>query len=127
MVDGQRSLEFLRPLPTTSAGKRFESRTKVLGVYDKGKPGTVVETQTDLVDGEGTVYTRAVGSGFYVGQGGWGGPKGPATVNFPPPANKSPDVVHETRLSDEAALLYRCVSFFGLRLQFFHFLYASHH
>ncbi len=49
----------------------------MLGVYDKGKPGTVVETEQRLVDVEsGETYTRAVGSGFYVGQGGWGGPKG---------------------------------------------------
>jgi hypothetical protein len=48
-----------------------------LGVYDKGKPGTVVETEQCLVDAEsGETYSRAVGSGFYVGQGGWGGPKG---------------------------------------------------
>lgn len=49
----------------------------MLGVYDKGKPGTVVETEQRLVDAEtGETYSRAVGSGFYVGQGGWGGPKG---------------------------------------------------
>lgn len=49
----------------------------MLGVYDKGKPGTVVETEQCLVDVEsGETYSRAVGSGFYVGQGGWGGPKG---------------------------------------------------
>lgn len=48
-----------------------------MGVYDKGKPGTVVETEQVLVDVEsGEVYSRAMGSGFFVGQGGWGGPKG---------------------------------------------------
>jgi hypothetical protein len=46
-------------------------------VYDKGKPGTVVETEQLLVDAvTGETYTRATNSGFYVGQGGWGGPKG---------------------------------------------------
>jgi hypothetical protein len=67
----------LKPLPVTSEGRKFEIRSTVLGVYDKGKPGTVVETEQRLVDAEtGETYTRAVGSGFYVGQGGWGGPKG---------------------------------------------------
>ena len=75
VVDGQRYIEFLKPLPTTSEGKKFETRSKVVGVYDKGKAGTVVETQQELVS-EGEVYTRAVGSGFFVGQGNWGGPKG---------------------------------------------------
>lgn len=54
----------------------------MLGVYDKGKPGTVVETEQRLVDAQtGETYTRAVGSGFYVGQGGWGGPKGESRLS----------------------------------------------
>lgn len=77
VLDGERKMQFLKPLPVTSQGRKFEVRSKVLGVYDKGKPGTVVETEQRLVDAEtGETYTRAVGSGFYVGQGGWGGPKG---------------------------------------------------
>ncbi|TGJ82540.1 hypothetical protein E0Z10_g6209 [Xylaria hypoxylon] len=107
-VDGQRLIQLLKPLPTTSEGKKFEVRTKVLGVYDKGKPGTVVETQTDLVDaGTGEIYTRAIGSGFYVGQGNWGGPKGPATENFPPPKGKAPDVEFENQTTTQTPVLYR--------------------
>ncbi|KAI1130680.1 Thioesterase/thiol ester dehydrase-isomerase [Nemania abortiva] len=108
VVDGQRLVQFLKPLPTTSEGKKFEIRSKVLGVYDKGRPGTVVETQNDLVDaGTGEVYTRAIGSGFYVGQGNWGGPKGPATENFPPPKGKTPDVEFENQTTQQTPLLYR--------------------
>lgn len=81
VLDGERKLEFYKPIPVTSEGRKFEIRSKVLGVYDKGKPGTVVETEQRLVDAEtGETYTRAVGSGFYVGQGGWGGPKGKSAV-----------------------------------------------
>lgn len=108
VLDGQRKMTFLKPLPPTSAGKTFEVRSKVIGVYDKGKAGTVVETQEDIVEkSTGEVYTQAVGSAFFVGQGNWGGPKGPATQNFPPPEGKKPDVVasHQTNL--ESALLYR--------------------
>ncbi|KAI1190075.1 Thioesterase/thiol ester dehydrase-isomerase [Nemania serpens] len=108
VVDGQRLIQFLKPLPTTSEGKKFEIRSKVLGVYDKGRPGTVVETQNDLVDaGTGEVYTRAIGSGFYVGQGNWGGPKGPATENFPPPKGKAPDVEFENQTTEQTPILYR--------------------
>jgi len=86
-------------------------RSKVLGVYDKGKPGTVVETQQDIVDRvTGESYVKMVGSAFYVGQGGWGGPKGPATENFPPPKGKKPDAIVEHQLTPESALLYRFVS-----------------
>ncbi|KAK4194648.1 HotDog domain-containing protein [Triangularia verruculosa] len=108
VVDGQRLLEFLKPLPTSSAGRKFEVRTKVLGVYDKGKPGSVVETQTDIVDAAtNESYARVTTSSFYVGQGNWGGPKGPATVNFPPPEGKKPDLVLENQTTNETPLLYR--------------------
>ena len=109
VVDGQRSIEFLKPLPTSSveSGKHFEIKSKVIGVYDKGK-ASVVETQQELVEREtGEVYTRLVGSAFFVGQGGWGGPKGPAAKNYPPPEGKEPDVVVKQVVSPEAALLYR--------------------
>lgn len=106
VVDGQRSIELLKPLPTSSAGKKFELKSKILGVYDKGKAGTVVETETLLV-GDGETYTRMVGSGFFVGQGNWGGPKGPKTINYPPPTGAVSDAVHEQQLTNEAALLYR--------------------
>ena len=76
VVDGQRLMTFLKPLPPTSQGKTFEIRSKVLAVYDKGKSGTVVETETVLAEKGGDVYTKSVGSAFYVGQGNWGGPKG---------------------------------------------------
>lgn len=47
-----------------------------MGVYDKGKAGTVVETETSLAETGGDVYTKAVGRAFFLGQGNWGGPKG---------------------------------------------------
>ncbi|MCJ1312658.1 hypothetical protein MMC25_006333 [Agyrium rufum] len=104
VVDGQRLVQFYKPLPATSAGKTFELRTKVIGVYDKGKAGSVVETETVLKERGGSVYSRAVGSAFFVGQGGWGGPK---TTSFPPPQGKEPDAVYEFQTTPESALLYR--------------------
>lgn len=101
-------MTFLKPFPPTSAGRTFELRNKVVGVYDKGKSGSVVETQQDIVDkATGESYVRSVGSAFFVGQGNWGGPKGPATENFPPPEGKKPDAVYEHQTTPESALLYR--------------------
>ena len=77
---------------------------------DLGLPGSVVETEALIIDADSNeVYTRAVGSGFFVGQGNWGGPKGPATVNYPPPKGreKTPDVTHVNQLTAESAHLYR--------------------
>lgn len=106
-VDGERHMTFLNPLPPTSAGRKFEIRSKIVGIYDKGKPGTVVETQQDLVDAEsGDVYTRVTSSAFYVGQGNWGGPKGPKGQNFPPPERK-PDAEVEQSTNAETGHLYR--------------------
>ena len=77
MVDGQRQIFILKNIPATSAGSEFELRGKVIGVYDKGKAGTVTEFEHELVEKKsGEVYTRIVSSSFAVGQGGWGGPSG---------------------------------------------------
>jgi hypothetical protein len=76
VVDGQRTITFYKPIPPTSAGKEFELKSRVVGVYDKGKAGSVVETETILAEKGGDVYSKAVGSAFFVGQGNWGGPKG---------------------------------------------------
>ncbi|KAL8692513.1 MAG: hypothetical protein Q9218_002488 [Villophora microphyllina] len=125
LVDGQRRLTFLKPLPPSSEGRQFEVRSKVLGVYDKGKVGSVVETETILAEKGGDEYTKAVGSAFFVGQGSWGGSKGnqiiktppcmsmsqlrlgPSTPSYPPPEGKKPDVVHVTQTNKESAHLYR--------------------
>ncbi|KAI8937060.1 hypothetical protein NX059_006279 [Plenodomus lindquistii] len=107
VLDGERKLEFLKPLPVSSEGRKFEVRSKVLGVYDKGK-ATVVETEQRIVDAEsGETYVRAVGSSFYVGQGGWGGPKGPKVPNFPAPANRAPDATRSFQTTLETPHLYR--------------------
>lgn len=108
VVDGQRLIQFLKPLPPTSAGRQFELRTKVIGVYDKGRVGSVVETEQQLVEkGNGEVYAQMVGSAVFIGQGNWGGPKGPSTKAFPPPEGRRPDAVFELKLTPETALLYR--------------------
>ncbi|QKX57306.1 uncharacterized protein TRUGW13939_04418 [Talaromyces rugulosus] len=107
VIDGERKITFFKQLPTSTQGKNIEIRTKVVGVYDKGK-ASVVETETTVVDKDTEeVYSKALGSAFYVGQGGWGGPKGPSTVNYPPPQGKKPDAVSVDQTSFETALLYR--------------------
>jgi peroxisomal enoyl-CoA hydratase 2 len=82
----------------------------VLGVYDKGKPGSVIETEQSIADKEtGEIFTRSVGSRFFVGQGEWGGPKGPSMAKYPPPKGRenNPDNVRDIQLTAETAHLYR--------------------
>ncbi|KAI9374422.1 HotDog domain-containing protein [Aspergillus egyptiacus] len=107
VVDGQRKITVFKPLPPSSAGRKFELRNKVVGVYDKGK-ASVVETEQSIVEVQsGEVYSTVNSSAFYVGQGGWGGPKGPAGKNYPIPQGRKPDAVHETQTTTETAQLYR--------------------
>ena len=106
-VDGQKLFRVFKQLPSNSEGK-LELRKKVTGLYDKGKAGTVLETTTDLVDKHtGQVYTSEVGSVFFVGQGGWGGEKGPKPQIYAPPKGEKPHKTHTIQTSKEAALLYR--------------------
>lgn len=77
MVDAGRTMYFLKPVPPTSAGRDFELRMKLVDVQDKGKSGTLLQTETLLLDtGSGEAYAKIVGNNFYLGQGGWGGPRG---------------------------------------------------
>lgn len=43
-------MQFLKPLPPTSEGKTFVLKSQVIGVYDKGKAGSVLETESLIVD-----------------------------------------------------------------------------
>lgn len=103
-------MTFHRPIPSTSTSRNFRVRSKVLGIYDKGKPGTVIETEQTLFDADepNKPYTTVVGSAFYVGQGGWGGPKGDKAPDYKPPADqRKPDAVAEIQTTAETAHLYR--------------------
>ncbi|KAM0327093.1 hypothetical protein ACHAQA_006220 [Verticillium albo-atrum] len=105
-VDGERSLTVLRPLPVSSAALDLEVRGRVIGVYDKGG-AMILEAEQTLVDAKtGTEYTKMSSTAFGIGQGGYGGPRGPtkATVKIP---ERTPDAVHVYPTTETTALLYR--------------------
>lgn len=108
LVDGQRKIEIIKQVPVTSAGRDFEFRATLLGAFDKGKAGTVIKMQDDLVDARsGELYARITGSLFYIGQGGWGGPRGQPEPSFSPPSDRSPDLMVTLTIGAQAAHLYR--------------------
>lgn len=81
-VDGQRKLTILKALPTSSAGRRFELRNRVIGIYDKGNSGSSFETEQRIIDAEsGEVYAQTRTMNFLPGQGNWGGPRGKQTLS----------------------------------------------
>ena len=77
VVDGGRTISIFKELPVTSKGMVFKLMTTLLDVGDKGKIGTTIKLQHEILeDGSGELYARMTEVAFYLGQGGWGGPKG---------------------------------------------------
>lgn len=103
LVHGEQGIRLLRPLPTSG---EVEMVDEITGIYDKGK-GAVVATKavaTLVEDGEPLFETTS--SVFIVGEGGWGGDRGPTErPNVAPDRDPDHQVSYQTR-SDQA-LLYR--------------------
>ncbi|KAF2821736.1 Thioesterase/thiol ester dehydrase-isomerase [Ophiobolus disseminans] len=105
-VDGERGLEIVNPLPVDPSGLDLEIRGKVIGVYDKGG-NMILEGENTLVDANTRKeYVKFTNMAFGIGQGGYGGPKGPTRKGHPAPDRK-PDAVHVYKTSAAQALLYR--------------------
>ena len=67
----------------------------------------ILEAQHLLRDSRtDTVYTKLTSTAFGIGQGGYGGPRGPTKPSYPPP-DRQPDAVHVFQTTPEQALLYR--------------------
>jgi acyl dehydratase len=102
LVHGQQSVTLHHPLPVTAS---VTIRSKVTGIYDKGKAAVVV-TQADAVDAAGVALYTTTMSAFIRGEGGWGGDRGPAGPLTTPP-DRAPDhrVTYDTLVTQ--ALIYR--------------------
>jgi peroxisomal enoyl-CoA hydratase 2 len=80
-------------------------RKSIVGVYDKGS-GTVVHSLHELIDDDQKRYAKVDVQSFYVGQGGWGGPRGPQIESVIIP-QRDPDFVAFEKSTEESSLLYR--------------------
>ncbi|KIW25942.1 uncharacterized protein PV07_09076 [Cladophialophora immunda] len=106
-LDGSRSITLLKPLPPTSEGQQFVINSRVSGVWDKQSAGSLVEVEYELLNVDtGTLHAKAKGSIFYMGQGGWGGPKG-TSIQYPPPQGRKPDLISRYQTTPETPLLFR--------------------
>lgn len=105
ILHGEQSIRLHRPLP---AGGTVVGRTRVSEIIDKG-PG-----KGALMLSERQVFDRASGDllaslsqvTFLRGDGGCGGPSGPAPVPHPIP-ERAPDGVCDLATLPQAALIYR--------------------
>ena len=105
-VDGERGIEILRTVPTSSDGLTLEIHNRVKGVYDKGG-AMILEAEQELIDTKaGGIFVRMTSSAFGIGQGGYGGPRGQSKSPLVIPS-RAPDAEHVLKTSPEIAFLYR--------------------
>jgi acyl dehydratase len=100
---GEQRITLHRPIPPSGA---VTGRSKIVGLYDKGKAAVVV-TETKVVDiNDGAPLCTTYMSSYLRGEGGWGGDRGPSGARNVPP-ERAPDYEITYRTSLEQALLYR--------------------
>lgn len=103
LVHGQQGVKLHRAIPTEG---QVDVVDEITGVYDKGKGALVTNraVATSVDGGEPLFETSA--SVFIIGEGGFGGDRGPsAAVNVAPDRNPDHVVTYQTR--PDQALLYR--------------------
>jgi acyl dehydratase len=104
VVHGAQKIELHKPMPTSA---EVLADTRVLGAFDKGPKGAVVETETVLRDKKsGEKVATLTSSMFARGDGGFGGPSDGAQVPHVVPT-RAPDVSVEIPTRPDQALLYR--------------------
>lgn len=67
-LDGERYIEIVKPMP--SAGGSFFLKTRLAGVFKKGK-GATCETDSIITDAKGEVYVKMCSAAFAVGAKGF--------------------------------------------------------
>jgi Acyl dehydratase len=100
LLHGEQDIQIHRPLPTAA---EFTTRGRVAEIYDKGKAALVVVEYASR-DAQGPLFTNRM-SLFLRGEGGFGGPSGPAPSNTRP--DRAPDGTVDSATLPQQALLYR--------------------
>lgn len=102
ILHGEQYLEVRKhPIPTFGV---LTSKPRVANIFDKGK-GALIEVECETLDEKGDVVFYNIFSTFARGEGGFGGPKGPAPGNEPP--DRAPDAVVELTTLRCQAAIYR--------------------
>ncbi len=103
LVHGQQGVTIHRPIP---ASGEVEMVDELTGIYDKGKGALVAMKATATSTDDGQPLFETTSSMFIIGEGGFGGDRGPsAAVNVAPERRPDREVTYQTR--PDQALLYR--------------------
>jgi acyl dehydratase len=103
LVHGEQGIKLHRPIPTSG---EVETVDEVTGIYDKGKGAVVATKVTGTLVEDGQPLYEATSSVFIVGEGGWGGDRGPSGKQNVAP-ERDPDFTLSATTRPDQALLYR--------------------
>lgn len=103
LVHGEQGFELHRPMPIAGEVTLVD---EITAIYDKGK-GAVVSTKSSATLAEdGQPLFDLTSSVFIVGEGGFGGDRGPSTAQYVAP-ERAPDLSATYPTRSDQALLYR--------------------
>lgn len=103
LVHGEQGIRLHRPLPTSG---EVELVDEITGIFDKGKGAVIAVKATAVLVEDGQPLFDTTSSVFIVGEGGFGGDRGPTEkANVAP--DREPDEVVTYQTRPDQALLYR--------------------
>jgi 3-hydroxyacyl-CoA dehydrogenase/3a,7a,12a-trihydroxy-5b-cholest-24-enoyl-CoA hydratase len=103
VLDGERFMEKVNDLPTSPT--KLVLRSRIVGVHARGK-GALVETESELLGKDGTLYYRMSGGGFHVGATGFTDCGITHSERLPPPS-RAPDTTVEFFVPKNQSTIYR--------------------
>jgi acyl dehydratase len=103
LVHGQQGIRLHGPLPTSG---EVDLVDEITGVYDKGKGAVIASRAVATQVGESEPLFETTASAFIVGEGGFGGDRGPSAIGVEMP-ERAPDRQVTYRTRPDQALLYR--------------------
>jgi len=102
MLDGERYLEVVNPLP--KEGAELTLKNTLLGIHKRGQ-GAIVESETIIQDDK-TVYVKIISGAFLVGAKDFENAGKTFSENIPVP-KRNPDAVEEAKTLPNQAMIYR--------------------
>lgn len=103
LVHGEQGITLHKSLPTSG---EVETVDEITGIYDKGKGAVIATKTTGTLVGESDPLYESTSSVFIVGEGGWGGDRGPSAKKNVAP-ERDPDYTVSAKTRPDQALLYR--------------------